>query len=512
MNKAHNNKQPVNKRASVRLEPPKRGQASSGQANQSQANSAAAVALWRKLEAVADTAGIDALGVTSAEPLLEAAAAIENVKSRKLHAGMHFTFANPQRCTQPELIVPGAKSVVVGALSYGHVVSRQADVVSRPAAAAQTFNDQRRNTAAIASYVVEDQYGPLAEALESVAEQLRLAGEQAYVVLDDNRLVDRAVAYRAGLGWFGRNTMLLHPKLGSWTVLGAIVTTAVLPVATQVVPDGCASCRRCEQACPTGALSSGPDEKSVLDANRCLAWLLQADGVFPHEFRVALGDRLYGCDDCQTVCPYNDTAGPVSASPVSTGPVSAGPVSAGPVSASPVPAGSRTSAPPVAKQGSWAERRGDNELSVRGRHSVDPAELLLQSDDELMAGFGHWYIPRRRPEYLRRNALLVLANTADAAAPDTIAALQASLADPSPIVRSHAVYAAARLGQTALTNAALASAALTGSATTGEHTGLLRDDPEGLVAAELAAAGLAAHDGSPASSPAGSPAITESSS
>ena len=430
-------------------------------------------ALWRRLEEVATQAGIDAIGVTSAEPLTQAAAEIEQVKLAGLHAGMHFTFSNPARSTQPALILPGARSVIVGARSYGHVANQLTPTsilptstvpVSTVSASPVPTNTAptghaSTNTAAIANYAVEDQYGPLAEALEQVAEQLRLEGEQASVVLDDNRLVDRAVAYRAGLGWFGRNTMLLHPKLGSWTVLGAVVTTAVLPIANQVVSDGCGTCHRCEVACPTDALSSGPDERATLDANRCLAWLLQADGVFPREFRVALGDRLYGCDDCQTTCPINE---PINA-PTNTH----------------TKAQLEIGAPTDATN--WSKQRGETALSVRGRKTVDPAKLLLQSDDRLMASFGHWYIPRRRPEYLRRNALLVLANTADATAPNTISALRISLSNPSSIVRSHAVWAAARLGHVQLIHEALAD---------DSEAGLAGDDPEGIVAEELAALGI----------------------
>ncbi|HCB34197.1 MAG TPA: hypothetical protein DEP69_03265 [Acidimicrobiaceae bacterium] len=277
---------------------------------------------------------------------------------------------------------------------------------------------------------------------------LRAAGEQAVVVLDDNRLADRAVAYRAGLGWFGRNTMLLHPDLGSWTVLGSVVTTAALPADAAPVPDGCGSCRRCVPACPTGALGTDASGAAVLDADLCLAWQLQADGVFARGLRVALGDRLYGCDDCQVVCPCNDEPSPAAGS-------------AG-------PAADASSGAPH----DWAARRGDNPLSVRGRTAIDVAEMLLASDDALTAAFGHWYIPRRRPEYLRRNALVVLGNTADAAAAPTREALRACLRDASPIVRSHAVWAAHRLGLGGLV--AEVPAGL-----------LLADDPDGMVALEL---------------------------
>ena len=123
------------------------------------------------------------------------------------------------------------------------------------------------------------------------------------MVADDNALVDREAAYRAGLGWYGKNANLLLPGEGSWFVLGSVVTDA--PAAPPSRPrrcaDGCGTCTRCLDGCPTGAIVA----PGVVDARRCLAWLLQVEGAFPREHRVALGDRLYGCDDCQEVCPPN---------------------------------------------------------------------------------------------------------------------------------------------------------------------------------------------------------------
>jgi len=123
------------------------------------------------------------------------------------------------------------------------------------------------------------------------------------VVADDNALVDREAAYRAGLGWYGKNTNLLLPGKGSWYLLGSVVTDAPLP-AGRPMADGCGTCSRCLPACPTGAFI----RPGVLDARRCLAWLVQAPGVFPAELRVALADRIYGGDSCQEVCPASTHA------------------------------------------------------------------------------------------------------------------------------------------------------------------------------------------------------------
>ena len=156
-------------------------------------------------------------------------------------------------------------------------------------------------------------------------------------------------------------------------MLGTVVTDAPLDPdrarAGRPRPaEGCGTCRRCVSACPTGALVAD----GVLDARRCLAWLAQAPGAFPEEFRAALGDRIYGCDDCQQVCPVNRT-------------------------------GERHHTPPPPEAGSTPD--------------VDLLDLLGASDAELLADHGRWYIAERDPRYLRRNALVALGNVGDAARP-----------------------------------------------------------------------------------------------
>ena len=110
---------------------------------------------------------------------------------------------------------------------------------------------------------------------------------------------DREAAYLAGLGWYGKNSNLLIEGSGSFFVLGSVVTDAPLDANQKLVAESCGSCRRCLDSCPTGAII----EPGVVDARKCLAWLIQKPGVFDWDFRVALGDRIYGCDDCQEVCP-----------------------------------------------------------------------------------------------------------------------------------------------------------------------------------------------------------------
>jgi epoxyqueuosine reductase len=363
--------------------------------------------------------GLDAVGVAQAEPFATTRRHLERRKAAGLHGGMAFTYRRPERSSDPGAALPGARALVVGARSYRRSASATGAVdveVRRPGGSASPAGR-------VARYAWEDHYGPLRDALGVVAERLRAEGWRARVVADDNALVDREAAYRAGLGWYGKNANLLLPGEGSWFVLGAVITDAPLAPAVRRVEDGCGTCTRCLDGCPTGAIV-GP---GVVDARRCLAWLLQVEGAFPREHRVALGDRLYGCDDCQDVCPPNRRVDRTVAA-----------MTAGP----------------------------------SAQATVDLVDLLAATDDELLARHGRWYIPRREARYLRRNALVVLGNVADGADPRVADALCGALASSDGLVRAHAVWAARRLGRDDL----LARA---------DHD--LGADPDPLVQAELAA-------------------------
>jgi len=341
-----------------------------------------------ELAGVGRQAGLDAMGVAPAGPFEDARRAIEDRKAAGLHGGMHFTYGKPERSTDPSRALPGARALVVGALSY-----RRAE----PSATLTTAGPLGR----VARYSWDDAYVPLRAALAQVAARLEVEGWRARVLADDNALVDREAAYRAGLGWYGKNTNLLLPGRGSWFVLGSVVTDAPLPVAAVPVEDGCGACTRCLPACPTGALIA----PGVMDARRCLAWLLQAPGSFPVEYREALGGRIYGCDDCQEACPPNRAV----------------------------------------------DRRGPPPPS----HPADQAwvplvDLLDASDDELLERHGRWYVPRRQPRYLRRNALVALGNVGAGDDPEVSRVLAAAIGCDDAMLREHAAWAAARLGRSDL--------------------------------------------------------------
>jgi len=330
--------------------------------------------------------GLHQVGVASAEVLHRARQALNERKSQGLHNQMQFTYRNPNRSTDPTAALPSAKSVIVGALSYSTQMPEQPEKLS----------------ARVARYVWSDYYAQLRESLRQIAKQLESDGFRAVVLADDNSIVDREVAYQAGLGWFGKNSNLLIAGAGSYFVLGCVVTNASLVVAEKPVEDGCGSCRRCLDNCPTQAIIA----PGVIDANKCLAWLLQKPGVFDRDFRVALGDRLYGCDDCQEVCPPT------------------------------VRFEKRTSV--IADEPVKHDDRANAWVSVQ--------KILLADDESLLKEFGAWYIANRDPKWLRRNALVILGNIGDANDKLVVELLQKYCNHGDAILRSHAVWAAARLG------------------------------------------------------------------
>lgn len=355
-----------------------------------------------ELVALGRERGLAAVGVAVADPLERARRALADRVARGFDGGMAFTYRNPDRSTDPGRAVANARSIVVGAADY------RLDPPDEPAPGGPC--------AEVARYAWLDHYAPLRAALWDIAHHLRARGWKAVAYADDNSIVDREVAWAAGLGWYGKNANLLLPGAGSWFVLGCVITDAPLDPSPAPVADGCGPCRRCLTGCPTGAIP----EPGVIDANRCLAWLLQRPGVFPREFRVALGARLYGCDECQEVCPPNHRLGPARRAP------------AGAV------------------------------------HRVPVLDVLAATDAELLERHGRWYLHDREVRWLRRNALVVLGNTGSGNDPDVVAQLRRSLADPDPILRAHAVWAADRLGRADL---------------------LPTDDADDLVRDELRAAG-----------------------
>ena len=347
------------------------------------AGAARSVDLAAELGRIGRAAGLVAVGVARAEAFPSVLDELVRRRDAGLHDGMAFTYRHPERSADVTGALPGAASLVVGAAPY------PAELPPAPGG----------SVGQVARYAVVDEDGAsphdrLVAALVAMAARLRSDGWRTRVLADDNALVDREAALRAGLGWYGRSANLLVPGHGPWVVLGSVLTDAVLPVAGRRVPDGCGTCRRCHDGCPTGAIV----EAGVVDARRCLSWQLQRTGTFPRDLRVALGDRIYGCDECSAVCPPGRA-----------------------------PAGGGTA---TAGAGAW----------------VDVVGLLGLDDAALLAEVGRWYVPGREARWVRRNALVVLGNVGDPGDAGVQRALADHLAHPDGLLRAHALWAARRLG------------------------------------------------------------------
>ena len=297
-----------------------------------------------------------------------------------------------RRRLDPREALPGCRTLVMVSLGYAPTPESES---------AETPGDARR--ALVATYAAgRDYHLEFEQRLERLASLLRdrwpSAAAKPYV--DYGPVLERDHAQRAGLGWVGKNTMLIHPKLGSWTLLGELLTTADIPPDPPFQADRCGTCVRCIEACPTGAIT-GPHE---LDARLCISYLtIELRGSIPEALRPGIGNRVFGCDICQEVCPWNDG--------VPTGEL----------------AGlAATWGGPVRSQSmvSWAE------------------ELLDLSDDRFRALYGETALARPGREGLLRNLCVGLGNSRDPAA---LPVVMRCFDEASPIVREHAAWALARL-------------------------------------------------------------------
>ncbi len=347
---------------------------------------AGSVPLAAEIRTIGEQAGLAAVGFCAAEVLEPARTVLHQRRAVGLAGSMQFTYRNPDRSTDPGRTLPGARTLVAGAWNYRRETPAPSDGAG-PAGR-------------VAAYARRDHYAELRSRLELIADRLRADGHRAVVLADQNHIVDRAVAWRAGLGWFGKNANLLVPGHGSWVVLGVVVTDADVGDGTEPVADGCGPCRRCIDDCPTEAILA----PGVVDARRCLAWSVQAAEPIPIEQRVPLGDRLYGCDECQDVCPPS--------------------------------IGADRAAPPPAEA---------DQLD-----HVDLLDLLALDDAALMARHGRWYLAGRDPDVVRRTALVILGNVGDPDAQEVLRMLERYARSPVVELRRHARWSLRRLGADAV--------------------------------------------------------------
>ncbi len=320
-----------------------------------------------KVVETAFAAGANTVGITVSEPFAEARTALEANLANGLSGPLRFTYGDPATATDISRTYPWAKALVSVGRTY-------VDESPPP----------HTRGPIVARFATDDHYVPVRDALGAVARTVESHGFKAAALIDDNRMVDRAVAIRSGAGWRGRNTMVLTPAAGPWMLLGTLATDAEL-APTSPMNRSCGTCTACIPACPTGALSG-----AGLDARRCISTWLQSPGPIPHWIRPAVGRRIYGCDDCLTSCPPGHKAMAKVTLPVRT-------------------------------------------LSFSG--------LLSLSDAELVSRFEWWYIPRRDGRYLRRNLLIAAGNSRE---PEARGSIEEHLSHRSSLIRGTAAWALAR--------------------------------------------------------------------
>ncbi|HWY84599.1 MAG TPA: tRNA epoxyqueuosine(34) reductase QueG [Roseiarcus sp.] len=252
--------------------------------------------LLKSLRQKAHALGFDACRVTSAEPPTKARERLAAWLARGAHGDMAWMAETFERRVDPRKLMPDARSIVMLGLNYGPEADPLA-ALSRP------------ETGAISVYARHRDYhdvikGKLKELAAVLVAAARPEETDVKVFVDTAPLLEKPLAARGGLGWQGKHTNLVSREFGSWLFLGAILTNLDLP-PDPPESDHCGQCRACLDVCPTGAFPA----PYQLDARRCISYLtIEHEGPIPRELRPAIGNRIYGCDDCLAVCPWNKFA------------------------------------------------------------------------------------------------------------------------------------------------------------------------------------------------------------
>ncbi|MDE3838053.1 tRNA epoxyqueuosine(34) reductase QueG [Bacillus methanolicus] len=245
--------------------------------------------LKKEIIEYAKSIGIDKIGFTSASPFTEMKNRLRIQQELNYQSG--FEEPDIEKRVTPSLLMDSPQSIISIALAYPSKMKER--VVAK--------KGERRGIFCRASWGT-DYHFILKDRLKKLEEFIaeKVPGAQLKSMVDTGELVDRAVAQRAGIGWSGKNCSIITPEFGSYVYLGEMITNIPFEPDTPM-EDRCGSCNKCVEACPTGALVQG----GQLNAKRCIAFLTQTKDFLPEEFREKLGNRLYGCDTCQTVCPEN---------------------------------------------------------------------------------------------------------------------------------------------------------------------------------------------------------------
>jgi epoxyqueuosine reductase len=291
---------------------------------------------------------------------------------------MGYMERNAEKRRDPQKVLRGARSVIVVAMNYW-----QGETGDR-------IPETGKKYGKIARYAWGDDYHDvMAAKLDKIDSFLREVGGEQKCYVDTGPILERDYAASAGIGWHGKSTMLVDPKLGTWFFLGEILTTLDLP-PDEPQRDRCGTCDRCITACPTGAITA----PHRLDARRCISYLtIELKGSIPLELRPLIGDRIYGCDDCLDACPWNRFA-------------------------------------EVSRESAFAARKSTTGMALR--------DYLDLSDEEFRQNFRNSPIKRIKRRGFLRNVCVALGNVGDES---DLPALEKAASNPEPLVAEHASWA-----------------------------------------------------------------------
>ncbi|MCQ4087321.1 tRNA epoxyqueuosine(34) reductase QueG [Saccharibacillus sp. JS10] len=365
--------------------------------------------LKREIIEAAPSLGIDDIGFASADPFLSLRVRLEQHRAKGFESG--FEEPDLDKRTYPALSHEDPQSLIAIAVAYPSKLEN----------APKSEPGKTRGMMARSAWG-RDYHVVLREAMERLVEFIKEKVPWASVVnmVDTGVLSDRAVAHRAGIGFQGKNCMIISPKYGSWIYLGELITNIPFS-ADEEVQDDCGECTRCIDACPTGALV-GPGE---LNAQRCVSFLTQTKGLLSEEFMMKIGNRLYGCDTCQIVCPKN-------------------------------------------KGKHWQHHAQLQPDPEKAKPLLLP--LLDLSNRQFKEQFGDTAAAWRGRGPIQRNAVIALGNFKDEAAMPKLA--EVLTGDPRPIMRGTAAWSIGRIGGAAAEEALLAAKPLEQDAEVLERIGL----------------------------------------
>jgi epoxyqueuosine reductase len=326
--------------------------------------------------------GFDAFGITRPAASGDAGSHFESWIAEGSHGDMDWLARTQDRRADPAVLWPQAKSLIALGLNYGPDENPLALLA-------------HRERGAISVYAKGEDYHELIKGkLKRIGQWLvQESGGEIKVFVDTAPVMEKPLAAAAGLGWQGKHTNLVSREFGSWLFLGAIFTTVELSI-DEAEPDHCGNCRACLDICPTAAFPA----PYKLDARRCISYLtIEHKGAIPFELREKIGNRIYGCDDCLAVCPWNK----------------------------------------------FAQAGHEMRLAAREENRAPTLAELVQLDDAAFrARFAKSPVKRTGRDRFVRNVLIAIGNSGD---PSLAADAEQRLDDPSPLVRGAAVWALSRL-------------------------------------------------------------------